>query len=106
MEKENKTLKHFDEWKDIPIDKICRMEYSKEETKRIWYQEWRLLHIHIINPISNYLKSKLTKELQNVSESDLTSAGLIKIIHNLLPDNLSIEDKIKIIEENQVRKHK
>ena len=106
MEKQNKVLKHFDEWKNIPINKVCKMRYSKDLQKRTWYQEWRILHIKIVNPISNYLKSKLSNELKKIDESNLTTSQLVSIIHKLLPKNLTIEDKVKIIEENKVRKHK
>ena len=106
MEKENKTLKYYDEWKDLPIVEISKMKYSKDEEKRIWYKEWRFFYINIVNPMSNYLKSKLGKKLEAFDTEKLTSAQLSSVIHNLLPNDLTLEDKAKIIEENKTIKHK
>lgn len=101
----NNEINHYNEWKHIPLSKMNSMQFSKDPQKKIWYQEYRKVYISIINPISNYLKSRLDKLLIDKSTNDITMAEFIKIIHDeLSKEKLNLEDKAKIIEENRTRK--
>ena len=101
------NVNNYKSWKYIPFSKMNKLQFSNDLEKRTWYQEYRFMYINVINPMSNYLKSRLDKLLVNRTLDNTCMADLVKIIHDELEkDKLSTEDKVKIIKENQVRKHK
>jgi len=93
-------INHYKEWKDIPINIVCRKRYSKDEQEQIWYKEWRSVHINIINMMANYLNRKDKKWDEGLDDDTITTAQLIAHMRGRFEAmGIDFDGRVKILEE-------
>lgn len=93
-----KKIEHFDEWKDIPMAKLCKKQFPKGK-ELIWHQEWRYFYMNYINKLANYLNRKDPKWDKELN-MEMTTMELVTIIRTKLENmGLSFKDRVQIIKE-------
>jgi len=93
-------IKHFAEWKDLPMSVVRRKKFSSVEQERIWYCEWRYVYMKIINVLANYLNRKDKEWDKGLDHETLTTADFIAQMKGRFEAmGFDFEDRVKIWED-------